>query len=67
MGKLILGIGVNDKHPTYKDCTVSEMFKHFHLFHAWCQEQVGFRALGYCLDKDLLLKGNKHYVYFYLW
>lgn len=93
MGKLILGIGVNDrsissridgsitkeyrlwynmltraasktyqdKHPTYKDCTVSEMFKHFHLFHAWCQEQVGFRALGYCLDKDLLLKGNKQY------
>lgn len=93
MGKLILGIGVNDrsipstingktrreyyawrnmlvrvtskeyqdKNPTYKDCTVSEIFRHFHLFFAWYTIQVGANLEGYCLDKDLLIKDNKLY------
>lgn len=47
--------------PTYKSCSVSDNFKQFHLFHAWCQLQIGFTKIGYQLDKDLLIKGNKLY------
>ena len=93
MGKLILGIGINDRsissridgnvrkeyhawrnmlvrvtskeyqeqHKTYEGSTISEMFTYYHLFYAWCQEQVGFGKEGYCLDKDLIVKGNRHY------
>lgn len=93
MGKLVLGIGINDrsipstingksrkeyqiwhnmlrrvaskeyqdKNPTYKDCTISESFKYFHLFFAWYTNQIGANLEGYCLDKDLLIKDNKLY------
>jgi len=93
MGKLILGIGINDRsissridgnvrkeyhawrnmlvrvtskeyqeqHKTYEGTTISEMFTYYHLFYKWCQEQVGFGKPGYCLDKDLIIKGNRHY------
>ena len=50
-----------EKWPTYIGCTVSDNFKYYHLFHAWCQIQVGFGKEGYHLDKDLLIKGNKLY------
>jgi len=50
-----------EKWPTYIGCSVSDNFKHYHLFHAWCQTQVGFGKDGYQLDKDLLIKGNKLY------
>lgn len=50
-----------EKNPTYLGCTVSEEFKHYHLFHAWCQKQVGFGKEGYQLDKDILVEGNKEY------
>ena len=50
-----------EKRPTYIGCSVSDNFKHYHLFHVWCQTQVGFGKEGYQLDKDLLIKGNKLY------
>lgn len=49
------------RYPTYKDCTVSENFKYFPFFKDWCNNQIGFGLEGWCLDKDLLIKGNKVY------
>jgi hypothetical protein len=50
-----------EKWPTYIGCSVSDNFKYYHLFRAWCQTQVGFGKEEYQLDKDLLKKGNKLY------
>ena len=47
--------------PTYKDCTVSENFKSFKYFHNWCLDQKGYGIDNFELDKDILIKGNKHY------
>lgn len=48
-------------NPTYVGCSASENFRNFSYFHEWCQNQIGFGQLGFQLDKDLLLKGNKVY------
>ena len=47
-----------DKHPTYKGCTVSEEWKTFSNFRAWMVIQDWE---GKQLDKDLLVEGNKVY------
>lgn len=47
------------KYPTYKDCTVCEEWLDFQVFAEWLTSQVGYEE--YDLDKDLLIKGNKHY------
>lgn len=47
--------------PTYEGCSCSELFNDFQLFADWCQQQIGFGNKGWCLDKDLLFKGNKVY------
>jgi len=47
--------------PTYDDCIVSENFKNFDYFYEWCQEQVGFGVIGFALDKDILIRGNRVY------
>lgn len=54
------------RNKTYKSCTVSENFKSFEYFHEWCQKQIGFgnkdeNGRSWCLDKDILLQGNKVY------
>lgn len=49
------------KFPTYKDVSVSENFKNFKFFAEWCNNQVGFGELGWVLDKDTLIEGNKIY------
>mgnify|MGYP003538983533 CR=1 FL=1 len=46
------------KHPTYKDVTVCEEWKCFQNFAEWCSKHI---KEGYCLDKDILIKGNKSY------
>lgn len=48
-------------YPTYKGCSISSNFKNFQFFAEWCQYQAGFGNEGWCLDKDILVKGNKEY------
>lgn len=43
----------------YDDVTVSESFKHYHIFKQWYLTQ--YLEEGWELDKDLLVKGNKVY------
>lgn len=50
-----------EKCPTYKSCQVSENFKTFSKFKAWCEQQTGYGKKGWHLDKDILVKGNKVY------
>ena len=49
------------KQQSYRDCSVSENFKHYTYFQDWCSKQVGFNVEGFALDKDILVKGNKVY------
>jgi hypothetical protein len=46
------------KAPLYVGCT--NEFENFQDFAEWCQTQIGYN-LDFCLDKDLLIKGNKKY------
>lgn len=46
---------------SYQDCYVSEYFKHYENFNKWWFEQVGYNENKWCLDKDILIKGNKMY------
>lgn len=49
------------RHPSYKDCTVSENFKYLSNFKEWYHKQIGSDQEGWHLDKDILVKGNKVY------
>lgn len=44
--------------PTYKDCTVCEEWKSASSFKEWHDKHY---VEGWCLDKDILVKGNKEY------
>lgn len=55
------GKNVSENRPSYENCTVSDNFKNFQYFAEWCQDQVGFGIIGFQLDKDILVKGNKIY------
>lgn len=46
------------KHPTYKDCTVSDEWHYFANFEKWFSANY---IEGSQLDKDLLFPGNKVY------
>lgn len=50
---------IQNKRPTYRDCFVCEEWKCFSNFREWFDNQVYF--LGWKLDKDILVKGNKIY------
>lgn len=50
----------NEKSPYY-GCTASENFKSYTYFYEWCEKQIGFENDRWCLDKDILIKGNKLY------
>lgn len=47
-----------EKHPTYKGCSVAPEWLHFSAFEQWMFEQD---YEGKALDKDLLFPGNKLY------
>jgi len=48
------------KYPTYKDCTVDKEWHNFQVFAKWYTRHE-FYGLGYELDKDILVRGNKVY------
>ena len=50
-----------EKYPTYRGCSVGFDFLQYHLFFDWCRKQKYFNNTNYCLDKDLIKKGNKTY------
>ena len=50
------------KHPTYFNCTVCDEWLNFQNFAAWYEEnyyEIEDKVM--CLDKDILVKGNKIY------
>lgn len=49
------------KQNAYDDCTISEYFKCYDNFYEWWQQQPGNDLPDCQLDKDILVKGNKHY------
>ena len=51
-------IKIQEKYPTYKNCTVSEEWLTFSVFKSWMEKQ---QWEGNQLDKDLLFVGNKVY------
>lgn len=48
------------KNPSYINCIVCDEWHNFQIFSDWITKHESF-GLGYELDKDLLLKGNKLY------
>ena len=50
----------NGKDITYADCSVEEYFHSFENFYDFVTPLKGFN-LGYEMDKDLLVKGNREY------
>lgn len=51
---------VHKSHPTYIDCSVCSEWQNFQTFAKWYSENEHY-GLGYHLDKDILVKGNKVY------
>ena len=49
-----------DKEPTYRDCYVDESWHDFQVFAEWYKNHESY-GLGYQLDKDLLVQGNRLY------
>lgn len=47
--------------PSYKDCIVCEQWKRYSNFEKWFNDPSNGYKDGYCLDKDILVKGNKVY------
>lgn len=61
-----IGGDVQSKKPCYVGCTMSESFKNFQYFASWCNGQIGYaardeRGRRFCLDKDIVVPGNKLY------
>jgi len=49
-------------NPTYKDCTVDERWHNFQVFAEWFENNFNPEYMDrWCLDKDILQKGNKVY------
>lgn len=55
--------GVKDRQPIYRDVTCCEEWLSFAKFLEWCNKEVGYKGklVGYALDKDLIVKGNRVY------
>lgn len=52
---------IQKRQPSYVGCTMSENFKNFQFFAEWHINQIGYGNLGYEIDKDTLVAGNKLY------
>ena len=51
-----------NEHPTYRDCYVCEEWHNFQNFGEWWEYNVyNCNNEKMCLDKDILVKGNKVY------
>ena len=50
-----------EKYPTYKDCTISDEWLRYSNFKNDISNMVGFGEVGFQIDKDLIVRGNKHY------
>lgn len=51
-----------ENNPTYKDCTVDESWHNFQNFAEWFENNFNPEYMDrWCLDKDILQKGNKIY------
>lgn len=48
------------RNPTYTNCSVDTLFHDFQYFAEWYKNHK-YSGLGYELDKDLLVQGNKTY------
>lgn len=52
----------HERQPTYKDCTVAEEWHNYQVFAKWYDDsyyEIDQEIM--CLDKDILIKGNKIY------
>ena len=62
MIKRCYNLKIKEKHPTYKGCTVCEEWPNFPNFAKWYDENYyEINEERMCLDKDILIKGNKIY------
>lgn len=58
MLKRCYDVDTQEKHPTYKGCSVCKEWHCFLTFKKWFDKHYAER---WCLDKDILKKGNKVY------
>ena len=51
------------RSPTYEDATCCDDWLYFGNFFEWVNKEVGYKGhpVGFVLDKDILVKGNKTY------
>ena len=51
------------RHPSYQDVTVCDEWLSFANFFSWVNREVDYmgRPVGFELDKDILMRGNKTY------
>lgn len=49
------------KEPAYIGCSICEEWKYYSNFKQWAEDPKNGYQEGYCLDKDILVKGNKFY------
>lgn len=50
-----------ERSPTYKYASVCQDWECFQIFADWYEENWQSHMKGWHLDKDILIKGNKHY------
>lgn len=49
------------RHPSYTENYVCDDFHNYQNFAGWCQFTQGFGNKSWCLDKDIIIRGNKEY------
>ena len=50
-----------EAHPTYEDVVVCKEWLNYQNFAEWCTKRKQYGNLGYNLDKDIIIRGNKEY------